>query len=80
MRLTMDRSQGAFAVDVSCMTCAKRHQLATSLVDLDGPAFRAYYCSVECCAHGTGRSVVNIAARRAVIVDEHRRAHGGDPF
>lgn len=44
MRLAQDHSPGAYAVSVPCMACGKMHRLADSTMDLDGPAFRAYYC------------------------------------
>ncbi len=44
MRLAVDRSPGAYAVRVRCLTCGRERSLADVAADLDGPAFRAYYC------------------------------------
>jgi len=45
MHLKRDHSPGAYNVRVQCLECYKLHTLADSIVDMDGPAFRAYYCS-----------------------------------
>jgi len=50
MRITRDDSAGARAVYVSCYTCGARRLLADMDIDLDGPAFQAYFC-----AYGPGR-------------------------
>lgn len=42
MRLVFDHSTGAQAVSVPCYMCGKMHRLADSVIDRDGPAFRAY--------------------------------------
>lgn len=39
-----DKSAGAHNVAVTCLKCGSRHHLSDMLCDLDGPAFRAYYC------------------------------------
>lgn len=44
MRLIYDHSPGAYAVRVACLTCGRMHTLADCTVDIDGTAFRAYYC------------------------------------
>lgn len=44
MRLVTDHSLAAGCVDVCCLVCGRRHRLADSTIDRDGPSFRAYYC------------------------------------
>lgn len=44
MRLVTDHSLAAAAVSVPCIQCGRMHVLAQSIIDRDGPAFRAYYC------------------------------------
>jgi hypothetical protein len=44
MRLVTDDSPGAYAVSVPCIICGTMHALHTSVMDLEGEAFRAYYC------------------------------------
>lgn len=44
MKLAIDHSDGAYAVSVPCYVCSSMHQLSDSVMDLDGPAFKAYYC------------------------------------
>ena len=44
-RAYSDQSAGAHAVSVSCLKCRRRIQLSSAIVDLDGPAFEAYYCA-----------------------------------
>jgi hypothetical protein len=55
MKLTRDHSDGALAVSVSCLTCGRMVRLADALVDLDGPAFEAYY-------HDNGRCLTGAPA------------------
>jgi hypothetical protein len=43
VRLTEDKNPGAYAVSVQCLRCGKMLRLADARIDLDGPAFRAYY-------------------------------------
>lgn len=42
-RLVVDHSAGARAVSVSCLKGDGMVKLADAVVDLDGPAFQAYY-------------------------------------
>lgn len=46
MRLTRDHSAGAreSTYRVPCYQCGKMIKLRDSLIDRDGPSFRAYYC------------------------------------
>ena len=44
MRPTLDHSRAAYQVRVPCIACDQMHKLADSVIDRDGPAFRAYYC------------------------------------
>jgi hypothetical protein len=44
MRLVRDHSTGAAAVRIACFACGAWHLLSEMVADLDGPAFRAYYC------------------------------------
>ncbi len=44
MKAAYDHSPGAYAVSVQCLTCGTMTLLASTLIDLDGPAFKAYYC------------------------------------
>lgn len=43
MRLITDRSPGAYAVRVPCLKCGNMVLLAHAFIDVDGPAFAAYY-------------------------------------
>lgn len=43
MRIVHDKSIGAHNVDVFCLACGKRMRLCDASIDLDGPAFAAYY-------------------------------------
>lgn len=43
MNLTTDHSDGAYAVRVQCFACKAMLLLADAIIDLDGPAFEAYY-------------------------------------
>lgn len=50
MRLVKDHSAGAYVVSVPCFKCAKMLSLSDAVMDLDGPAFQAYYhanCLIE---------------------------------
>lgn len=44
-RLVTDHSLAAAAIRVPCLYCGKMLLLAEAIVDLNGPAFRAYYHS-----------------------------------
>lgn len=47
-KLLLDNSAGAHNVTVYCYDCAKGPmQMSDCIIDLNGPAFRAYYCR-EC--------------------------------
>jgi hypothetical protein len=43
MRLTVDHSAGAHNVQIQCYVCKAMLGLCDALIDLDGPAFEAYY-------------------------------------
>lgn len=43
MRLTTDNNPAAFEVDRLCLACGQLGQLSRMVIDLDGPAFEAYY-------------------------------------
>lgn len=43
MHLVADRNPGAYAVQVPCLACGALVLLADAQIDLDGPAYRAYY-------------------------------------
>jgi hypothetical protein len=43
MRLIQDHSFGAAAVSVPCFKCGRMVRMVDTLIDLDGPAFQAYY-------------------------------------
>ena len=45
MRFVQDTSVAAYAVSVQCLKCGRMVRLAAAKADLDGPAFRAYYCT-----------------------------------
>lgn len=45
MRLVYDHSPGAYSVYVSCLNCGDRVLMADTVIDIDGPAFQAYYCN-----------------------------------
>lgn len=45
MRLTEDRSPGAFTVFVSCIRCGASRSLAEVATDQDGPPFHAHFCA-----------------------------------
>lgn len=42
-RFVRDTNPGAYAVRVPCLTCGRMLLLADAVIDLDGPAFQAYY-------------------------------------
>lgn len=44
MHYALDYSNAAYAVCVQCFKCNKMYPLAHMVMDLDGPAFKAYYC------------------------------------
>jgi len=44
IRLVVDHSPGAFAVNVQCYVCGKMEKLADCVIDANGPSFKAYYC------------------------------------
>lgn len=44
MRLVEDHNPGAYAVKVQCLKCGHMVLLANTVIDLDGPSFKAYYC------------------------------------
>ena len=55
MKLVKDNSPGAWAVKVICISpkhkgSSRMFTLAEGYADLDGPAFKAYYCNG--CAEG----------------------------
>ena len=43
MNIVRDQSYAAYAVKVQCLRCGKMLSLADASIDLDGPAFEAYY-------------------------------------
>ena len=43
MRLVRDHNPGAFNVRVPCLACGAMLMLSDAAIDLDGPAYRAYY-------------------------------------
>lgn len=43
MNLTVDHSLAAGQVSVPCLECGEMLPLAQAQIDLDGPAFKAYY-------------------------------------
>lgn len=43
MKLAKDHSIGAHAVSVPCYKCGSMLRLSDAVMDLDGPAFEAYY-------------------------------------
>lgn len=44
MKLFHDDSAGAHSVSVLCYVCGALTPMHRTLIDFDGPAFRAYYC------------------------------------
>jgi hypothetical protein len=57
MRLVTDHSLAAGNVSVPCYVCCKMHLLADSVMDLDGPAFKAYWCPTCFVKHRLHESV-----------------------
>jgi hypothetical protein len=52
MKLIKDHSDGAYAVSVPCLACGKVLRLAEVLIDIEGPALKAYY-HLACLPAGT---------------------------
>lgn len=67
MRLVTDHSHGAAAVSVTCYVCVHFHRITDSVFGLDGPSFRAYYCSTRTTRPGHACSVANRAVTRAAF-------------
>lgn len=42
--LRHDHSAGARAISVPCLECGRMTRLTECVIDVDGPAFKAYYC------------------------------------
>jgi hypothetical protein len=55
-KLVRDRNPGAHEVRVLCLACGHWLYLSEALIDLDGPAFEAYY-HAECAPAESGLEV-----------------------